>query len=109
MCPSGDARAIRLIKTAALHQTLFRGLNQHDRSFFTPQVESPVGVEQGALWTFSVSPERLACIEIDAGHHAAAVAAIGAVKSAIDNNHAAVVILHLHCGVSFLRLKLAVW
>src|SRR5690606_12972396 len=105
--PCWRVRAIGLVEAAALEEFLFGGLNQHERPVLGAEVETPVGEGERPLGGVAIPPQRLARLKIEASQESAPVPPIGSVETAIDYNHAAMMILHLIGGVDFLGLDFA--
>ena len=104
MCPRGRTTAIRLVKPAALEQPSSRRLDQDDRPLLAAQIESPVCHRQRTFGRLAIAPQDLSGLKVETGEKAPFIAAVGAKQTAIDDDHAAVVVLHIAGKIDFGRV-----
>src|ERR1044071_4511 len=100
MCPGRLFGAIGLFEATALKVLLAVRFNEQDRAGLGAVVNPAVGESyrtfaDAAFVGILFVPDDVASLEVQTNQIAAAVAAVGAVQAAVEDQHAAVVIFHV--------------
>src|SRR5438067_1197639 len=108
MRPGAGPAPVRLLEAAAFDVFLGTWFKERHGAVLVPVVEATVGQGNGAFRCLPGVPQDLTCLEIKAHQEAAFVATVGSVQATIQEDHAAVVVLHFPGMVNFLSLDPAV-
>ena len=82
--PGRRPAAVGLVKAAALDELFSVRLDQEHGALLGAIVEPPVRQGQRALRGLAIAPQNFAGLEVETGEKTALVAAVGAIKAAVD-------------------------
>src|SRR5262249_17831238 len=113
MRPGRQLAAIGLFEATTLYVFLRVWFNEEQGTFFGAVIDSSIRQGQRAfrcavLGVVALVPEDVASFEIETDEGATFISAIGAVEVAVEDDHAAVVVLHLSGEINFLGFDTAI-
>jgi hypothetical protein len=84
-----------LVKATTLDQSFSVRLDQEQRTLLGAQVQSAIRQGQRALGGLAISPQEFTALEIETGEKTTFVPAVSAIQATVDDDHAAMVVLHV--------------